>query len=79
MIQNLIFGVYLLISDILAEILKTNKTSKKKLLILQYSFRQKPHSFYEPPQLTSKHIPGWCHKKHLHIIISRRPTTALLK
>ena len=44
MAKNLIFGVYLLISDFLVESLKANKTSKKT------SFK-KPHSFYEP-QLT---------------------------
>ena len=44
MIENLIFGVYLLFSDFLVESLKANK---KKTLILQYSFAQQPHSFYE--------------------------------
>ena len=33
-----LFGVYLLISDFLAEILKVNKNQQKASLILQYSF-----------------------------------------
>ena len=51
MIKNLIFGVYLLISGFLVEILKANKNQQKGSLILQCSFPQKTHSFYEP-QLT---------------------------
>ena len=38
MIKNLIFGVYLLISDFLARIRKANKDWQKRSLILQYSF-----------------------------------------
>ena len=51
MIKNLKFGVYLLISDFLVESLKANKNKEKRSLILQYSFAQNSHSFYEP-QLT---------------------------
>ena len=39
MIQNLIFGVYLLISDFLAESLKANKNRQKRSLILQYRIK----------------------------------------
>ena len=39
--QNLLFGVYLLISDFQAEYLKINKNEQKGSLILQYSFTQK--------------------------------------
>ena len=46
MIQNLIFRVYLLISDYL-ESLKANNSKQKRSLILQFSFAQKIHSFYE--------------------------------
>ena len=41
MIQNLIFGFYLLISDFLLENLKSNKNWQKRSLNLQYSFAQK--------------------------------------
>ena len=53
MIQNPIFGVYLLISYFLTESLKGIKNYQQRSLILQYSFAQKkkPHSFYKP-QLT---------------------------
>ena len=39
MIQNLIFGVHLLISDFLAESLKANKNWQKRSLILQYRIK----------------------------------------
>ena len=48
MIQNLIFGVYLLISEFLVEKLKVNKNYQKGPLILQHSFPKKPHSVYLP-------------------------------
>ena len=35
MIQNLLFGVYLLIADFLIGSLKANKNQQKRLLILQ--------------------------------------------
>ena len=41
MIQNLVFVVYLLISDSLVESIKANKNWEKRSLILQYSFAQK--------------------------------------
>ena len=44
MIQNLIFGVYLLISDFLAETLKTKDHPFYNIISLK-----KPHSFYETP------------------------------
>ena len=39
--KNLIFEVYLLISDFLVESLKASKNQQKSSLILQYSFAQK--------------------------------------
>ena len=51
MTQNLIYGIYLLISDFLVESLKANENQQKRSLILQYSFAKKPHLVYEP-QLT---------------------------
>ena len=40
MIQNLIFGVYLLNSDFLVESLKASRNQQERSLILQYSFAQ---------------------------------------
>ena len=57
MIQNLIFGFYLLISDFLVETLKTNKsqnvlklakTSKTDYSLYNTVLFKKPGSFYEP-------------------------------
>ena len=45
--QNLLFGVYLLISYFQAEYLKINKNEQKGSLILQYSFTQKTRSLYK--------------------------------
>ena len=45
------FGVQLLVSDFLAESLKASKNKQKRSLVLQHSFAQNPHSFYEA-QLT---------------------------
>ena len=45
MIQNPIFGVYLLISYFLTESLKGIKNYQQRSLILQYSFAQKKTSF----------------------------------
>ena len=53
MTQNLIYGIYLLISDFLVESLKANENQQKRSLILQYSFAKKPHLVYEP-QLTQQ-------------------------
>ena len=47
--------------------------------IWKYMFRQdsqKPFSLYK---FSSKHVSGWCTKKHLHYTISRRPRTAFSK
>ena len=38
--------------------------------------RQKPFSLYKFP---SKHVSGWCQKKHLHCTISWHPRTVFLK
>ena len=53
MIKNLIFGVYILISDFLVERLKAkaNKTGKKGHSFYNTASLKNPHSFYEP-QLT---------------------------
>ena len=41
MVQNLMFGVYLLISEFLVESPKANENQQKRSLILQYSLAQK--------------------------------------
>ena len=51
MIQNLIFGVYPIISDYLLESLQANKTSKKGHSFYNKVSLKIPNSFYEP-QLT---------------------------
>ena len=51
MIKNLVFGVYLLISDFLVESLKANKNYQKYHSFYNTVQLKKPHSFYEP-QLT---------------------------
>ena len=75
MIKNLIFGIYLIILDFLVKSLKAEtRTNKKKITHFTEPFRsKKTHSFYEP-QLTqlTKHVSGWCQKKHLPYTISRR-------
>ena len=54
MIQNLIFEVYLLISDFLAECLKVNKNSQQRSLILKY---RKQIYFYNIAQVSlTSHI-----------------------
>ena len=45
-----------------------------KNLLPQHS--KKPHSFY---QFSSKHVSGWCQKKHLHYTISKSQRTAFSK
>ena len=47
MIQNLIFGVYLLILDFLKDSLKANKNIKKVHAFYNTVALKKPHSFYE--------------------------------
>ena len=51
MIRNFIFGVYLLISDLLVESLKTNENLLKYQPFYNIVSLKKSHSFYEP-QLT---------------------------
>ena len=48
MIQNLIFGVYLLLLDFLVETLKDNKNYQKRSVILWTVPLKKLTSFYEP-------------------------------
>ena len=36
----------------------------------------KPHLFYK---FSSKHIPDWCQKNHLHFTIFEQPRTAISK
>ena len=51
MIKNLIFGVYLLVSDFSGQSLKPSKTSKKDHSFYNTVSLKMPHSFYKP-QLT---------------------------
>ena len=67
MIQNFMPGVYLIISDFLAESLKASKKWQKRSLILQYIVKrillqhsQKTYLLYK---LSSKHVSGWFHRK----------------
>ena len=53
MIRNLIFGIYPLISDILAESLKANKNWQKDDSFYKTVSLKKPHLFYET-QLTKQ-------------------------
>ena len=46
-IPNRIYLEFIFEADILAEKLKVNKNWQKRSLLLQYSFAQKAHSFYE--------------------------------
>ena len=41
-----------------------------------YTTQLKIHSLYK---FFSKHVPGWCHKKHLHCTISGRSRTTFSK
>ena len=53
MIKNLIFGVYLLISDFLVESLKTKKKLAKKITHFTTQFRSK--NLYSIQQHSRKH------------------------
>ena len=64
-------GVYLIISDFLAESLKASKKWQKRSLILQYIVKrillqhsQKTYLLYK---LSSKHVSGWFHRKNICI------------
>ena len=87
-----IFGVYFLISNFLAESLKANKNWQKRWFFLQYCVNQKTSLIlrtstqkYTPTiqpkihslyKFSSKHVSGWCQKKILHCTISRHPRNA---
>ena len=92
MIKNLIFVVYLSISDFLLEILKASKKQKLAKNNIHFTIRfcsKNPTHFtnlnplniikYILLEHSQKHVSGWCQKKHLHFIISRRPRTAFSK
>ena len=53
MIQDLLFGVSLLVSDFLPEVSKPTKTSKQDHSFYNTVSTKKPRSFYEP-QLCKK-------------------------
>ena len=53
MIQDLLFGVSLLVSDFLPEVSKPTKTSKQDHSFYNTVSTKKPRSFYEP-QLTQR-------------------------
>ena len=84
------FGAYLLISDFLAESLKTNKNWQKDHLLYNTVSLKKPHLLYETQitQHCKKYTPATQPKthslykfssKHMHCTISRCPATALSK
>ena len=94
MIQNITFGVYLLISDFLVERLKANKNYQKDHLFYNTVSLKKNPSFYNPQlsqfilatqpknslyKFSSKHVFGWYQKKHLNYTIPRRPRTTFSK
>ena len=67
MIQNLKFGVYLLISYFFAESFKANKNWQKISLILQYSFAKKTSLILRASQHTQhckKYTPATQPKSH---------------
>ena len=90
MIRNFIFGIYLLISDLLEESLKTNENLLKISAILQYRFAQKislilrtsTHSILKriySRNTTKNMFLVVVRKKYLHCTISRCPRTAFLE
>ena len=87
MIKNLIFGVYLLISDFLVESLNAKEKLAKKITPFTIKLRSKNLLHFTNvnslniiknilPQHSQKHDSGWCQKKYLYCTISRHAKTA---